>query len=196
VSIDPRFERFVLAELALRERRVRRHDGLQGARVLAQRLHRGRDDLLAHLRRVAHAVPRRFRPVAWLHHAHEADVRPRTLSTVGLSKDEMSALELLAAAGSSSSAHPLLDRIRTLSTAPGSAGYLARVVARAAIEDRLGGARPVGETLTALCLLPDPRLAASVVGQRLLTSSAPVAMMDRGPNDAADMRTDGDGGHS
>jgi hypothetical protein len=41
----------------------------------------------------------------------------------------------------------------------GSAGYLARVVARAAIEDRLDGARPVGETLTALCLLPNPRLA-------------------------------------
>jgi hypothetical protein len=30
---------------------------------------------------------------------------------------------------------------------------------RAAIEDRFDGARPVGETLTALCLLPDQRLA-------------------------------------
>jgi hypothetical protein len=35
----------------------------------------------------------------------------------------------------------------------------ARVVTRAAIEDRLDGARPVGETLTALSLLPDPRMA-------------------------------------
>jgi hypothetical protein len=103
VSVDPRFERFVLAELALRERRARRRYGSHGARALAQRLHRGRDDLLAHLRRVAQSVPRRFRRVAWLH--------------------------------------------------------LARVVARAAIEDRLDGARPVGETLTALYLLPDPRLA-------------------------------------
>jgi hypothetical protein len=52
-----------------------------------------------------------------------------------------------------------LDRMRTLSKAPGSAGYLARVVARAAIEDRLDGARPAGETLTSLSLLPNPRLA-------------------------------------
>jgi hypothetical protein len=159
VSVDPRFERFVLAELALRGRRARRRDGSHGARALAHRLHRGRDDLLAHLRRVAQSVPRRFRRVAWLHHAHEADVTPRVLSTVGLTKEELSALELLAAAGSSSPARPLLDRTRTLSKAPGSAGYLARVVARAAIEDRLNGARPVGETLTALYLLPDPRLA-------------------------------------
>jgi hypothetical protein len=152
-------ERCVLAELALRERRARRRDGSHGAGVLAQRLHRDRDDLLAHLRRVVHAVPRRFRRVAWLHHAHEADLTPRALSTVGLTEEEMSALELLAADGRASRARPLLDRMRTLSKAPGSAGYLARVVARAAIEDRLDGTRPVGETLTALCLLPDPRLA-------------------------------------
>jgi hypothetical protein len=158
MSLDPRFERCVLAELALRERHARRRDGSQGALVLAQRLHRGRDDLLAHLRRVVQAVPRRFRRVAWLHLAHEADVTPRALSTVGLSKDEMSALELLATAGSAPHARPLLDRIRTLAKAPGSAGYLARVVARAAVEDRLDGAPPDGETLTALCLLPDPRL--------------------------------------
>jgi hypothetical protein len=83
-------------------------------------------------------------------------VTPRALSNAGLTQDELSALELLAAAGSSSPARPLLDRVLTLSKAPGSAGHLARVVARAAIEDRLAGARPVGETLTALCLLPDP----------------------------------------
>jgi hypothetical protein len=53
----------------------------------------------------------------------------------------------------------LVDRLRTLSKAPGSAGYVARVVARAAIEDRLDGAPPVEETLTAFCLLPGPRLA-------------------------------------
>lgn len=158
MSVDPRLERLVLAELAPRERRAARRDGSHGARVLAQRLHRGRYDLLAHLRRVVQVVPTRFRRVAWLHHAHEAGVTPRALSTVGLTKDEMSALELFAAAGSPSRALPLLDRMRTLAKAPGSAGYLARVVARAEIEDRLDGARPVGETLTALCLLPDPRL--------------------------------------
>jgi hypothetical protein len=151
--------RYVLAELALRERHARRREGLHGARVLAQRLHRGRDDLLAHLLRVAQAVPSRFRRVAWLHHAHEAGVTPRALSTIGLTAAEMSALELLAVAGPASRALTLLDGMRPLLKAPGSAGYLARVVARAAIEDRLDGARPVAGTLTALCLLPDPRLA-------------------------------------
>jgi hypothetical protein len=160
VSVDPRFERVVLAELALRERRVRRRrHGSDGARVLAERLHGDRDELLAHLRRVVVAVPSRFRRVAWLHHVHEADATPHALSTAGLTNDEMTALELLAAAGSAAHAPGPLDRMRALSKAPGSAGYLARVVARAAIEDRLDGARPVGETLTALCLLPDPRLA-------------------------------------
>ena len=149
----------MLAELALWERRARRRHGSDGARVLARRLHGDRDDLLAHLRRVVLAVPSRFRRVAWLHHAHQADATPRTLRTAGLSTEELSALELLAAADSEARALPLLDRMRTLSKAPGSAGYLARVVARAAIEDRLDGARPVGETLTALCLLPDRRLA-------------------------------------
>jgi hypothetical protein len=86
-------------------------------------------------------------------------VTAEALRTVALTKEEMSALDLLAAAGSAARGLPLLDRVRTLSKAPGSAGYLARVVARAAIEDRLDGARPVGETLTALCLLPDPWLA-------------------------------------
>jgi hypothetical protein len=159
VSVDPRFERSVLAELALRERRARRRDGSHGARALAQRIHSGRDDLLAHLRRVVQAVPSRFWRVAWLHHAHEADVTPQALTAAGLTKEEMSALELLAADGSASRTLPLVDRMRTLSKAPGSAGYLARVVARAAIEDRLDGARPIGETLIALYLLPNPRLA-------------------------------------
>jgi hypothetical protein len=57
VSIDPHFERSVLAAFRLRERRARRRDELHGARLLAQKLHRGRLDLLAHLRRVAHALP-------------------------------------------------------------------------------------------------------------------------------------------
>jgi hypothetical protein len=150
VSVDPRFERFVLAELALRERRARRSDGSDDARVLAQRVHRGRDDLLAHC--VASCRPSRLGSarVAWLHHAHEADVTRQALSTVGVTKEEMSALEILSAAGCSSRALPLLDSMGRLSKAPGSAGYLARVVTRAATEDRLDGARPVGETLTGI----------------------------------------------
>jgi hypothetical protein len=48
---------------------------------------------------------------------------------------------------------------RALCKVPGRAGFLARVVARAEIEDRLDGARAEGETLAALRLLPDPWMA-------------------------------------
>jgi hypothetical protein len=106
VSVDPHFERTVLAEFALRERRARLRDRSRGARALAETLHRWRDDLIAHLRRVAFAVPQRSRAVAWLHHGVEA-----------------------------------------------------RLVARAAIEDRLGERPPDGDSVLALRLLPDPGLA-------------------------------------
>jgi hypothetical protein len=157
VSIDPHFERSVLAEFRLRERRSPRRDRLHGARLLARKLHHGRLDLLAHLRRVAHALPTRFRAVAWLHHAHDADVTPRALAAAGLTKEEATAIQLLAAPPAPQGS--LLQHVRILSSAPGSAGHLARVVARAALEDRLDGAPPTGETLTALRLLPDPGLA-------------------------------------
>jgi hypothetical protein len=157
VSIDPRFERAVLAELALSERRGRRRDPSRGARALAQRLHRGRHELLAHLRRVAYAVPAMFRPVAWLHHAPDVHVTSRALRAAGLSADEVAAVQLLGRAAHPSAHRSVLQRARALSTAPGLGGYLARVVARAAIEDRLDGGRPEGEALAALRLLPDPR---------------------------------------
>jgi hypothetical protein len=158
VSIDPHFERYVLAEFRLRERRARRRDELHGARLLAQKLHHGRHELLAHLRRVAHALPERFRAVAWLHHAHEADVTPPALTAAGLTTDEIAAIELFDASPAPS--HSALRRARSLSAAPGRSGQLARVVARAALEDRLDGAQPSGETMTALRLLPDPGLVA------------------------------------
>lgn len=158
MSIDPRFERAVLAELALIERRGHRRDHSHAPRALAYRLHRDRRDLLAHLRRVAHAVPKAFRAVAWLHHAREADVTPGALLAAGLTEDEVAAVELFdAPVGPRRSA---LDRARSLSDVPGRPGQLARVVARAAIEERLDGARPRGETLSALRVLPDPGLRA------------------------------------
>src|SRR5439155_6365735 len=130
-----------------------------GALAPAHRLHRGRDDLLAHLRRVAYSVPRPFRPVAWLHHAREAHATSRALTAAGLSRDEVAAVDLLARARRPSPNGSVLHRARDLSEAPGLAGHLARVVARASIEDLLDGARPERETLAALALLPDPRLA-------------------------------------
>jgi hypothetical protein len=51
VSIDPRSERSVLAEVRLRERRARRSEESHSPRALAQKLHHSRLDLLAHLRR-------------------------------------------------------------------------------------------------------------------------------------------------
>jgi hypothetical protein len=162
VSVDPRFERSVLAEFALSERRSRRRDGPHGARLLALRLHRGRDELLAHLERVAQAVPKRFRAVAWLHHAHEVDVASRALAGAGVTDDEVTAIELFACGCPLLPRQSVLGRARALSAAPGAAGYLARVVARAAIQDQLNGARPDRDTLAALLLLPDPRLAGAV----------------------------------
>lgn len=158
MSIDPHFERTVLAEFRLRERRAARREPSHGARALAQKLHHGQRDLLEHLRRVAFALPRMFRVVAWLHHAAAAGVTPRALTAAGLTKDEAAAVELF-------DAPPALRRsvlqcARSLSNAPGRPGQLARGVARAAIEDRLDGAQPRGEIVTALCVLPDPGLAA------------------------------------
>jgi hypothetical protein len=158
VSVDPRFERAVVAEFALSERRGRRQDPSHGARALAQRLHRGHRDLLAHLRRVALAVPTAFRPVAWLHHAREAHATSRALLAAGLTREEVAAIDLLARAGQRPPEDSVLHRVRALSEAPGRGGYLARVIARAEIEDLLAGERAEGETLAALCLLPDPRL--------------------------------------
>lgn len=158
MSIDPHFERSVLAEFRLRERRARRRDELHGPPLLARKLHHSRSDLLAHLRRVAHALPGRFRAIAWLHHAHEADVAPEALTAAGLTKDEMAAVELFDAPPAPR--RSVLQQARRVSNAPGRPGQLARVVARAAIEDRLDGAWPTGEILTALRLLPDPGLGA------------------------------------
>jgi hypothetical protein len=160
VSIDPRLERSILAELALRERQARRQsESQQAPQALAERLHRGRDDLLAHLRRVAQAVPNGFRSVAWLHHAREAAVTPRALTAAGLTHAEVRAIELLVYADLCVPKNLELARVRAIAESPGSAGYLARVVAHAALRDRLDGAPPTGESLTALRLLTNPRLA-------------------------------------
>jgi hypothetical protein len=84
---------------------------------------------------------------------------PRDLAAAGLTKAEQQAVELLAEVASSERA--ILERARVLSRAPGRSGQLARVVARAAVEDRLRGAAARGEALSTLLLLPDPRLGGS-----------------------------------
>jgi hypothetical protein len=99
-----------------------------------------------------------FRQVAWLHHARDAHATDRALSAAGLNTEEVAAVDLLARVAHPSAARSALHRARALSSAPGLAGHLARVVARAAIEDRLAGEPADGDTLAALRLLPDPRL--------------------------------------
>ena len=87
-----------------------------------------------------------------------ADATSRVLRAAGSTTEEVAAVDLLSGARNVSPQNSILGRARTLSDAPGRPGYLARVVARASIEDLLDGARPEGETLAALALLPDPRL--------------------------------------
>jgi hypothetical protein len=96
VRVDSRLERFVLAEFAIWERSLRRRDRSSRARILAEKLHRGQEDPLAHLSRVALAVPSQVRAVAWLHHASQATVTPQELKAAGLTTSELQAIELLA----------------------------------------------------------------------------------------------------
>ena len=149
MSVNPRFERMVIAEMARRERRARRSSPVQSAdsRTLAQRLHAGHHDLLGHLWRVASALPDGLRRVAWLHHASADSLKTDELAAAGLTVAEIDAVELLV------SPHPLcdavpLDRARAIASTPGTAGAVARAVARAALADRVrdGGLRPGAHT--------------------------------------------------
>jgi hypothetical protein len=71
------------------------------ARALAERLHHGQRDaggapLIDHVRRVAAAVPRDARVVAWLHELLEyTSISDEALLAEGLSLDELRALRLL-----------------------------------------------------------------------------------------------------
>jgi hypothetical protein len=156
VSIDSRLERFVIAELAFRDRRAWERAGSpERARVLAERLYGGRGELLGHLHRVAAAFPSRFRPVAWLHHAHEDAVPSRALTAAGLTNAEVRAVRLLAHVDLATSGHVKLNRIRAIAKAPGSSGRLARAVARTELGDTLVGTCTTQERPTALGLLGD-----------------------------------------
>jgi hypothetical protein len=128
------------------------------SRALAQKLHLGHHQLLAHLHRVTSVVPNGFRSVAWLHHAHEADVTRDALTAAGLTDAELRAIELVAHADRGAPENLRLNRIRAIADARGPAGRLARVVAHAALKDWLSGSRLTGETLCALGLLGDPGL--------------------------------------
>jgi hypothetical protein len=105
--------------------------------------------MLAHLRGVTSSVPNGFLSVAWLHHAHEADVTRDALTAAGLMDAELRAVELVAHADRGASENLRLNRGRAIADARGPAGRLAR----AALKDWLSAARPSGETPTVLGLL-------------------------------------------
>jgi len=71
------------------------------AQTLAQRLHDGQRDrngalMIDHIRRVAAAVPRRARAVAWLHETLEhTSISEQALLAEGLSHEQLRAIRLL-----------------------------------------------------------------------------------------------------
>jgi hypothetical protein len=156
MSIDPVLERAVLAEMAFRSRRAR-HPTL--ARGAAEGIHRGNHDLLDHLRRVAHAVPPRFRRVAWLHHAWDVAAGPQDLASVGLTPSERAAIELLAEVDLPTPGCKELQHLYAIAREPGGTGHIARVVAGASLWERMAHAPAAGEDQTRLRLLTDPRFA-------------------------------------
>jgi hypothetical protein len=156
MSIDPVLERAVLAELTLRSRRARRPTL---ARAVAEGIHRGNHDLLEHLRSVAHAVPPRFRRVAWLHHASDGAAGPRELASVGLTASERGAIELLVDVDAPPPGSDELQRLYAIAREPGGPGHIARVVAGASLWEHLTHAPAVDEAQVRLRLLTDPRFA-------------------------------------
>jgi hypothetical protein len=130
VSIDPVFERAVLAELTLSGRRAQRPTL---PRALAERIHHGDDEALEHLYLVARAVSHRFRSVAWLHHA-SGQVSTRDLANVGLAPAEQRAVELLAEVDDVPT--PAVNELGlpyAIALEPGGTGQIARIVACASL---------------------------------------------------------------
>jgi hypothetical protein len=154
MSIDPVLERAVIAEMAFSSRRARQPTL---ARAVAEGIHRGNHDLLDHLRSVARAVPPRFRRVAWLHHAWDVPAEPRDLASVGLTRSERAAIELLAEVDVPAPGRNELQRLYAIAREPGGTGHIARVVAGASLWERLAHAPPAGEDQSRLRLLTDPR---------------------------------------
>ena len=112
------------------------------ARRFAERVHAGAADrygalLLDHVRRVAAAVPPDARTVAWLHEVLECTTVPAgELTGIGVSADELSAIELLTHAPSAD-ANAYLAHIALIAAAAGRAGDLARTVKVADLKDRI-----------------------------------------------------------
>jgi hypothetical protein len=112
------------------------------AHRLARRSHVGQhsrfgEPIIEHVRRVAAAVPSEARVTAWLHDLLElCPGKRRELRRRGLTSAELAALELLTHAPE----EPYEDYVGRIADAPGRAGYLARIVKLADLDDHLAHA--------------------------------------------------------
>jgi hypothetical protein len=112
------------------------------ARTLAQRLHDGQLDrdgapLIDHVGRVAAAVPRRARAVAWLHETLEhTSISEQALLMDGLSDEQLGAIRLLTQVIDVSSDTVYLEHIDRIARARGPGSDIARTVKRADLADR------------------------------------------------------------
>lgn len=113
------------------------------ARRIACRNHRGQrtrfgDTVIGHIGRVAAGVPPEARAVAWLHDVLELTQVSRTqLRASGLTAVESVALELLTRGAE----EPYDVYVLRIASAPGKAGWLARMVKRADLDDHLAHSR-------------------------------------------------------
>ena len=96
--------------------------------------------------------------MAWLHHAHDEHINSSAVGAAGLTRAELQAIDVLAGADPAAPAKTDLARLRTIAAAPGRAGYLGRVVAGAALADRLARVRPAGDSLVGLAMLANAGL--------------------------------------
>jgi hypothetical protein len=111
----------------------------ESAHRLARRSHVGQlnrfgEPVIEHVQRVAAAVPSEARVTAWLHDLLElCPTTSRELRRHGVTSVELAALELL----THDQGEPYEDYVTRIAAAPGPAGYLARIVKLADLNDHL-----------------------------------------------------------
>ena len=116
--------------------------GAERARALAEALHQGQrgpggEPLIDHVRRVAAAVPRDARVVAWLHEVLEyTSISEHALLAEGLSREGLRALRLLTRDRHARSETIYLAHVEIIRRASGPGADIARSVKRADLADR------------------------------------------------------------
>ena len=113
------------------------------AQALAEGLHAEQRDaggapLIEHVRRVAAAVPRDARVVAWLHEVFEyTSISEEALLAEGVATDELRALRLLTRDNAARADSIYLAHVELLARARGPGAGIARTVKRADLADRV-----------------------------------------------------------